>query len=133
MAHSTEAKLGVHSTLEKAKIKLLSIAERPHELEQGLQFYSSLPENTGMAFKFKRSSVLSFWMKNTGVPLDIFFVNDKNEVVAKKTMVPYSLKAVTSDVPCIIAIEAKAGEFKDITVGDKVSIDEINRVAIFHG
>jgi len=37
-------------------------------------FRRSLPENEGMLFVFKEPIELSFWMRNTLIPLDIAFV-----------------------------------------------------------
>ena len=41
---------------------------------QGLMFVRELPEMTGMLFAYREARVLSMWMKNTFIPLDILFV-----------------------------------------------------------
>ena len=48
---------------------------------RGLMFRESLDENSGMLFIFDQEDYLSFWMKNTLIPLDIIWINSDNEVV----------------------------------------------------
>ena len=59
----------------------VEIADTEEERTQGLMFRSQLPEGEGMLFIFPESAFWSFWMKDTYVPLDIFWLNEKKEVV----------------------------------------------------
>ena len=52
------------------------IADDEHERETGLMFRTNLPEGTGMLFVFPETQRLSFWMKNTPLPLDLLFFRD---------------------------------------------------------
>lgn len=108
------------------EIELISIAEAPAEQEQGLQFIKSLPDKSGMLFSWKNPRVLSFWMKNTYLPLDIAFIDHNNKIVSIQSMVPLSLRTVTSGSPCIMALEVPMGMFKkmEISIGNKVKIDK---------
>lgn len=54
----------------------LEVARTPQERETGLMFRSELPRDRGMAFLFDPAAPVSFWMKDTLVPLDIVFIRD---------------------------------------------------------
>jgi len=115
------------------EIKLMAIAENEVDQAQGLQYVSSLPDLTGMLFKFKYPRVLSFWMVGTSLPLEIAFLDHTNTIVKTEQMVPYSTRSVTSGRPCVMALEVAAGDFARVgaCVGKTVSIDlEQKRVII---
>ena len=82
---------GSSSELKKCQLKLYDSSGREIRLnvevaatesarEKGLMFRSSLPENSGMLFVFEKDKRLSFWMKNTYIPLDIAFINSKGVI-----------------------------------------------------
>jgi uncharacterized membrane protein (UPF0127 family) len=49
--------------------------------ELGLGGRTNVPKNYGMLFVFPRDDRYGFWMKDTLVPLDMFWLNDKGQVV----------------------------------------------------
>ena len=51
----------------------VELATTPDEQSLGLMFRDSLPDDRGMLFIFPREGMRSFWMKNTRIPLDIFY------------------------------------------------------------
>ncbi len=53
----------------------VEVAATPEKQERGLMFRQSLPEDEGMLFVFKEPQELTFWMRNTLIPLDIAFVS----------------------------------------------------------
>lgn len=50
--------------------------------ERGLSGRMSLPEDYGMLFAFPSDEKYGIWMKDTLIPLDIFWLNDKGHVVS---------------------------------------------------
>lgn len=48
---------------------------------RGLMWREQLAAGTGMFFLFPRSEQLSFWMKNTLIPLDIIFITEDFKVL----------------------------------------------------
>lgn len=115
------------------KINLLYIADTPHLQELGLQHIKSLPENTGMLFKFQSPKILNFWMKNTYLPLEIAFIDHNGIVVKTDTMIPMSLRSVSSGRPCSMALEVESGLLKklNIQIGSKVKVDFKDKAVIF--
>ncbi len=70
----------------------------------------SMEDNEGMYFCYKDDpqTELSFWMKDTTIPLDIIFVSDQEEVIAVKKGEPESeelLTCTSSKHPIIGVIE----------------------------
>lgn len=107
------------------KIKLLSIAETPEAQQRGLQYVRHLPQFAGMLFKFEKPQLRNFWMADTYVPLDIAFLDNEGTVLKTSSMIPLSLRSVSSGRPCVMALEAPAGTFNKmgIEAGKKLSID----------
>jgi len=59
----------------------VELALTPIEQEKGLMFRSNLDLGKGMLFVFREEGIYSFWMKNTLIPLDIIWINDKGEII----------------------------------------------------
>lgn len=115
------------------QIKLISVADTPAKQEQGLQYVRDLPADSGMLFKFKHPRVLSFWMKNTYIPLDIAFLDDEGRIIKTEKMIPMSLRAISSGTPCAMALEVPSGALDRLGAvpGMKLKIDlEKNLVII---
>ena len=100
------------------------IAETPDKLAQGLMFRKSLPENSGMLFRFDDDRELRFWGKNTYIPLDIAFIGSDMEIKKIAKISPMSRKPVFSDYECSMAIEVNDGFFKSnkIDIGDSIEL-----------
>ncbi len=52
----------------------VEVVRTPDEKAMGLMYRKTLPEGWGMLFVYDNPSLLSFWMKNTLIPLDILFI-----------------------------------------------------------
>jgi len=57
------------------------IAKTLLEQEFGLMYVRKLDSNKGMWFPYNQERTLSFWMKNTLIPLDIIFINKDFQIV----------------------------------------------------
>ena len=109
----------------------LEVARTEPERSRGLMHRTSLPERAGMIFLFDRPGVYPFWMKNTLIPLDIFWTDTSGTVVWIAESVPpcqadpcpeYPPKAVASYV-----IETNAGFAKrhGVKVGDVLTLRKL--------
>jgi uncharacterized membrane protein (UPF0127 family) len=59
----------------------VEFARTEAERELGLGGRLSLPSDYGMLFIFPRDDFYGFWMKDTLIPLDIFWLDDKGQVI----------------------------------------------------
>jgi len=101
----------------------IELAQTPNEQEQGLMFREHLPENQGMLFVYPYPQILSFWMRNTFIPLDIAFIDHKGLIVSIQQMEPLvEEKSYVSPVPAQYALEMNQGWFErnNVHVGDQV-------------
>lgn len=58
----------------------VEIADTPAERSRGLMYRESLDQGAGMLFLYPEPRAVSFWMKNTAVPLDIMFIDAQGYV-----------------------------------------------------
>jgi len=82
--------------------------------EEGMMHLTEaeVPDSHGMLFVFLEEAPLSFWMRNTLIPLDIAFLNAKGEVLNTERMQPRDPTPIPSKGPAKYALEAKAGTFE---------------------
>lgn len=95
-------------------------AKTEEEKIKGLQNIDKLPEDEGMLFYFDNEEV-SFYMKNTYIPLDIIFINDDYEVISVKEGVPESEKLLTeNNVAYVLEVNQNSG----IKKGDELDFED---------
>ena len=133
---SSSSSAGYQSRLPTTRMSIgkesfeLEIAYRPEDQETGLMHRKSMPDDHGMIFVFPAERNLTFWMKNTLIPLDIIYVNHGGTVVSVKPMKPLDQTGVTSDGPVMYAIELNAGAAARVGVkaGDVLTVPAELRV-----
>lgn len=106
----------------------VELADDDTERMKGLMFRENLEPGTGMFFEFDREQPLSFWMKNTLIPLDIAFFDDEGVFVSRSTMQPCVADPCTgypAAGPAKYALEVAAGEplTQEVGEGWKVSVE----------
>ncbi|MSO93901.1 MAG: DUF192 domain-containing protein [Rhodospirillales bacterium] len=101
----------------------VELALTGEEQEQGLQGRPALPADRGMLFDFGRTRVISMWMKNTVVALDMVFIAADGRVVKiVENTTPLSLATISSGEPARGVLEVAAGTAKRLGLkrGDRV-------------
>lgn len=87
-----------------------AVADDDDERNMGLMDVNNLPTDRGMLFIFENQRPLSFWMANTPLSLDIFFVNEAMEIVRiHQNTQPFSEKNLASEKPARYVIETNGG------------------------
>jgi hypothetical protein len=102
------------------KVLEVEIADTPEKHARGLMGRTILEEGKGMLFVYDKAQRLSFWMKNTLVPLSIAFFDDDKTIINILDMDPPLgdlLLKYRSTAPARYALEVPQGWF------DKHKID----------
>jgi uncharacterized membrane protein (UPF0127 family) len=88
----------------------------------GLMHRFSLRPDHGMLFVFDAPQPLSFWMKDTYVPLSIAFIGADGQILNIEDMAPQTERTHDSRGPAVFALEMKKGWFAQfgIAAGDRV-------------
>jgi uncharacterized protein len=111
------SKTGVH-------IFSVEIADTEAAREKGLMFRKKLPEGEGMLFDFHHEQDVSFWMKNTYIPLDMIFIQGNGRIlrIAENTE-PLSTQIIPSGGPVLAVLEVIGGTAHDLGIapGDRVA------------
>ncbi len=73
-------------------------------------FRTAMGPDEGMLFPYDQPRILSFWMRNTVLSLDIIFIGpDRRVINVAADAVPYSEQSLHSDAPAIAVLELNAG------------------------
>jgi uncharacterized membrane protein (UPF0127 family) len=92
---------------------------------RGLMYRRKLGTDRGMLFVYPERSRLSFWMKNTFVPLTIAFIADDGTIVHLEDMAPQTLTSHRSPKRVRYALEMNRGWFaeRDVSVGSHATFE----------
>jgi uncharacterized membrane protein (UPF0127 family) len=102
----------------------VELALTPPQLEFGLMYRDKMPADRGMLFDFGTPRPVMMWMKNTKLPLDMLFLDQKGVIThIQENAVPYSEAVISSSGPVAYVIELNGGVVKKLglAVGDKVT------------
>jgi uncharacterized membrane protein (UPF0127 family) len=106
----------------------VEVARSPEQQEYGLMFRKQMDRQAGMIFIQPQDRVMTMWMKNTILPLDmVFFADDGTIMKVFPDAVPESTDIISSGGPVRGVIELNAGVAKalGIAAGDKVISQDI--------
>jgi len=70
----------LHAGAREIPIRV-ELATTEPERERGLMYRNHLDPDAGMLFVFPRAAALTFWMKNTLIPLDMIFIRADRSVL----------------------------------------------------
>ena len=93
----------------------VDVVDTPESRAQGLMFVTELADDAGMLFDFKEQREVSFWMRNTFIPLDMIFVG--TDGVVKTIHVnarPQDPTSISSQVPVQFVLEIPGGRSVEI-------------------
>ena len=101
----------------------VEVADDAIERQRGLMHRLEMPMSAGMLFVYHQTRVVSFWMKNTLIPLDMIFLDETGRVVKiHERAIPRDLSSISSDVPSRYVLEINGGLARaiGITVGSEL-------------
>jgi uncharacterized protein len=113
----------VNSLGERIPVQV-EIADTDLERQTGLSGRTVLAEDAGMLFVFDQEQPLSFWMKDTLIPLSIAYVAADGRIVDIQDMQPLDETPHPSAEPAQYALEVNQGFFEErgVAVGDAIEL-----------
>ena len=114
----------------------IELAVTRQERSTGLSGRDHLDSDAGMLFVFSVEQLLTFWMKETLIPLDLIYIDLAGTVVSVHTMAPEpgvpdgSLTRYDSTGPALYALEINAGLAGQLGVGPGavIEVDDVEVV-----
>lgn len=107
----------------------IEVAITQEEKMNGLMGREHLGENSGMLFVFDSVQPLSFWMKNTLIPLDVLYLDETGKILDIKTMTPCPPEeercpSYPSSEPGRYALEINGGRAEELGLkaGDELQL-----------
>jgi len=97
---------------------------------RGLMFRDRLPADHGMLFVFERPGMLTFWMKNTRLPLDILYFDQNYHLLNVQQRVP-PCRSAGDDCPLypsagpaqyVLELNAGTADALGVTPGDVLKV-----------
>ena len=123
--HSGKEQITITNSAGRAIPIYVEIADEWPELQKGLMFRESLPEDEGLLFIFPSSGNYPFWMKNTLIPLDAIYMDANGTIVDILQMEPCIADPCPSyppDADALYVLEVNKGfsERHGIEIGNRM-------------
>ncbi len=107
----------------------VELATTPEERSRGLMFREAMALSAGMLFVYPKAQSVSFWMKNTLIPLDMIFMDETGTVVSVgANAVPGDLSPVHggNNIQYVLEINGGFSETLGLDAGDQMQHPVIN-------
>lgn len=104
----------------------IEIATNDEQRARGLMFRNEMAADAGMLFLYRRDRVLTMWMANTYLPLDMLFIGSDGRIVRiAENTIPLSRTTISSRNRARAVLELNAGTARrlGINAGDRVVYD----------
>ena len=83
-------------------------------------FKNKLNSNEGMIFSWEKTQLITMWMKNTLIALDMIWLNSDFEIICiKENAIPFDLTPISCSKPANYVIELNAGSAKKFNLQKK--------------
>ncbi len=104
---------------------LLAVADTPALQSRGLMGVESMGDLHGMVFVWEEARPVSFWMKNTLIPLDIGYFDQNGALIRVLSMTPCTsdpCPTYPSETPVRFALETLPGLFVGVEAGESLTL-----------
>lgn len=103
---------------------VVEVAATETERNRGLMFRKTLADGKGMLFVFDTDQRVSFWMKNTSLPLSLAYLASDGTILQVLDLAPFSEEPRPSERSIRYALEVPQGWFAKVGLkpGDRFEI-----------
>lgn len=122
-ACSDETRLVVHTQTGDYPFTV-EIADTEELRAKGLMYRQELAPDAGMLFDFQEERHVSFWMRNTYIPLDMIFIAADGTVRRVHVNAkPHDITSIPSNAPVRFVLEIPGGRSVEIGLAEGDTID----------
>lgn len=107
----------------------VEVADTPELRRRGLMFRTKMPRDEGMLFDFQETREVAFWMRNTFIPLDMIFIDERGYIKhIHQNAIPQDPTSIPSQHPVRFVLEINGGLSAQygLKVGDQVRHPRMN-------
>ncbi|HRE21495.1 MAG TPA: DUF192 domain-containing protein [Rhabdaerophilum sp.] len=101
----------------------VEVARSDQDRARGLMFRQHMPQDQGMLFDFERDQMVTMWMKNTYISLDMVFIFADGRIhrIESRTE-PESERTISSGVPvrAVLELNANVASRLGLRSGDRI-------------
>lgn len=101
----------------------VELADNDQSRARGMMFRTSMAPDAGMLFDFRQEQMVSFWMRNTLLPLDMLFIKADGTILnIHQRAIPRDETGINSAGPVRAVLEVNGGTAArlGIKAGDRV-------------
>ena len=102
----------------------VQVVDTPETRARGLMYVQELADDAGMLFDFKEVRPVSFWMRNTYIPLDMLFIEADGTILNIHVNArPHDTTSIPSAGPVQFVLEIPGGRSVELGIeaGDQVT------------
>ncbi|MCI4644428.1 MAG: DUF192 domain-containing protein [Hyphomonadaceae bacterium] len=117
-----QSPLTIHSG-EAEHVFTVELADDREEISTGMMFRTEMAPDAGMLFDLGEPRAVTFYMKNTLIPLDLLFVAPDGEILAiAENAEPLSLRLIDPGVAVKAVLEINGGQSAALAIqpGDRL-------------
>lgn len=121
-ACSDESSLTIHSDQGDHRFSV-EVVDTPESRAKGLMYVQELADDAGMLFDFQEERPVSFWMRNTYIPLDMLFIEADGTILnIHANARPHDTTSIPSAGPVQFVLEIPGGRSAELGIeaGDQV-------------
>ncbi|MEX0324779.1 MAG: DUF192 domain-containing protein [Puniceicoccaceae bacterium] len=107
----------------------VQVAITSAELRKGLMYRESLGTDQGMLFPYNQPQIMTFWMANTPIPLDIGFFDSEGVLIEIHRMYPFDTnRTVSRSEAAQFGLEMNRGWFASngLFPGARLNLEQVS-------
>lgn len=117
-----QSELTIHSG-DAEHVFTVELANDPEEVATGMMFRTEMAPDAGMLFDLGAPRGVTFYMKNTLIPLDMLFIDSDGEILAiAENAEPLSLRLIDPGFAVKAVLEINGGQAASLGIepGDRI-------------